>query len=105
MTALIGPVISGLVVFILGTAIGIWPVKKLIQVNEAKHELKTGSAGAIRTIGGWSLIVFWVAGVWFCATVIGDWGATGDLEGAMERGWIRLYVLMEILAAIASSDS
>lgn len=95
---------STLVLFILGTALGIWPVVKLIKVYEAKHELKTGSAGAIRTIGGWSVIAFWVAGVWFFATIIGDWGATGDLEGATARAWLRLRILLEILAAIASSD-
>ncbi|MBM1218791.1 hypothetical protein JQU17_01170 [Ponticoccus sp. SC2-23] len=74
-------------------------MRKLIQVREAKHELKHGSAGFIRTTSGWFVIVLWLAFSWFGATVLGDWWATGDLEGAIDRGLIRLEILLEILAA------
>ena len=56
-------------------------VKKLIRVHEAKHELKRGSAGFLRSVSGWSMIALWLMAVWFLATIIGDWGATGDLDG------------------------
>jgi len=48
--------------------------------------------------------MFWVMAVWFVATVIGDWWATEDLAGAMDRAWLRLRILLEIAAAIAESD-
>ena len=99
-----GPFLSALALCVLSTAIGIMPVHKIIQVREAKHELKQGSAGFLRSIGGWSIIFLWFGAVWFLATIIGDWGATGDLAGAWERGQIRLRVLLEILAALAESD-
>ncbi|WP_420011460.1 hypothetical protein [Tateyamaria sp.] len=76
----------------------------MITVYEAKHELKQGSAGWLRSIGGWSIIAFWLMTTWFVATVIGDWGATGDLEGAIDRSWLRLRVLLEIAVAIMDSD-
>lgn len=101
---LIYPALFGLGLFIVSTAIGVGMVRKLIQVQEARHELKRGSAGFLRTISGWSMIALWLMAVWFFATIIGDWGATGDLDGAIERGWLRLYVLLEIAAALLDSD-
>jgi hypothetical protein len=99
------PILLSLVVlFAASTAIGILPVLRLIRINEAKHELKQGSASFIRTLAGWSVIAVWIGGTWFCATIIGDWAVTGDLAGAIDRGMLRLYVLLEILATLAASD-
>jgi hypothetical protein len=92
------------VLFAASTAIGILPVLRLIRINEAKHELKRGSASFIRTLAGWSIIAVWIGGTWFVATILGDWAATGDLAGAIDRGMLRLYVLLEILATLAASD-
>lgn len=92
------------VVFVASTAIGIFPVLRLIRINEAKHELKQGSASFIRMLAGWSVIAMWIGATWFCATIIGDWAMSGDLDGAIDRGMLRLYVLLEILAALAASD-
>ncbi|MEO1640715.1 MAG: hypothetical protein AAFU41_15850 [Pseudomonadota bacterium] len=83
------------------TLLGIMPVRKLIEVREARHELKQGSAGFLRTVSGWSIILFWIAGTWFCATILGDWATYGDLDAAIDRGLIRLRILLEILAALA----
>lgn len=95
-----GPIL-GLVLLLAASALfGVMPVKKLIQIREAKHELKHGSAGFIRTTSGWFGIVLWLAMTWFCATILGDWFATGDLDGAIDRGWLRLRILLEILAAL-----
>lgn len=99
-----GPFLSALVLFVTSTAVGIYPVRKIIQVREAKHELKQGSAGFLRSIGGWSIIFIWFGIVWFLATIVGDWGVTGDLAGAWDRGQVRLRILLEILAALAESD-
>ena len=99
-----GPFLSAAALFLLSTGVCILPVRKIIQVREAKHELKQGSAGFLRSIGGWSIIFIWFGAIWFLATIIGDWGATGDLAGAWARGEVRLRILLEILAALAESD-
>ena len=84
--------------------VGMLPVVKLIRVYEGHHELKQGSTGWIRTIVGWSIIVFWLMTTWFVATIIGDWGVSGDLQGAVDRSWLRLRIIFEIAAEIAESD-
>lgn len=104
MIETLAPAFFALALLALSALIGMIPVKKLIQVREAKHELKQGSAGFLRTISGWTVIAFWLMGTWFFATIIGDWGATGDLEGAIARAWLRLRILLEIAAALAESD-
>lgn len=104
MPELIYPLIAGLALFAVATFIGVAPVRKLIQVYEAKHELKHGSAGFLRSLSGWVVIAFWLMTTWFLATVIGDWGASGDLEGAIERSLLRLRILLEIAIALMDSD-
>ena len=98
------PFIAGLALLALSTLIGVIPVRKLIEVREAKHELKRGSAGFIRTLSGWAVIAFWLMATWFVATILGDWSVTGDLDGAIDRSWLRLRILLEIAAALADSD-
>ncbi len=100
----IGPLLATLVLMVVSTAIGMTQVVKMIQISEAKHELKHGSAGFLRSLSGWSIVIFWLMIVWFAATIIGDWGATGDLAGALDRAWLRLRILLEIAAALADSD-
>ena len=102
---LAGPILATLILLGCATAAGIGTVKKLITVYEAKHELKQGSTGWLRSIGGWSIVAFWLMTTWFIATIIGDWGANGDLEGAIDRSWLRLRVLLEIAVAIMEADS
>lgn len=101
----LGPAVAALALVCVSTLIGVPSVKKLITVYEAKRELKQGSTGWLRSIAGWSMIAFWLMSTWFIATIIGDWGATGDLDGAINRSWLRLRLLLEIASAIASSDS
>ena len=102
---LISPLLAGLALLVASTIAGVLPVKKLIQVYEAKHELKHGSAGFLRTLSGWSIIALWLMAAWFFATIVGDWGASGDLEGAIDRSWLRLQVMIEIAVAILESDN
>ena len=104
MEHLIGPVFAGLALMALSTAFGIPMIRKMVMVHEARHELKHGSAGFLRNLAGWSVIGFWLLATWFAATVIGDWGATGDLDGAIARSWLRLQIILEIAAALAQSD-
>ena len=99
-----GPILSVILLFVATAALGGWPIVKLIRVYEAKHELKEGAAGFLRSISGWSFIAFWLMAAWFCATILGDWAVAGDLEAAMERGIWRLRILVEIAIAIAESD-
>ena len=93
--------LSAALLLAAGTLIGYWPTRKLIAVREARHDLKQGSASFFRQIGGWSIIVFWLMAVWFGGTIIGDWAATGDLEGALGRSGQRLRILLEIAAAFS----
>lgn len=95
------PVIGAAVLVLAGGAAGILPMRKLIQMHEARHELKHGSAGFLRTMSGWIVIAIWAAAIWFVASVLGDWWATQDLSGAMARGLRRLEILLHILAALA----
>ena len=95
-----GPIFATFAIVGLGAVLGIYPIKKLIQVQEAKHELKQGSAGYLRTMSGWIVIVIWLLAIWFGASITGDWWATGDLEGAIERGWYRLEIILLILEAL-----
>jgi hypothetical protein len=41
---------------------------------------------------------------WFVATIIGDWGVSDDLQGAVDRSSLRLRTIIEIAAEIAESD-
>lgn len=101
MSTPIGPFLAFLVLLGGASLLGLSPIRKLIQVREAKHELKHGSAGFLRTMSGWIIIAIWATGTWFVATIIGDWWATGDLDGAIARSGRRLEVLLRILAALA----
>lgn len=103
--SLTGPIIAALALFGLSTAMGTGLVARMIRIHEARHELKHGSAGFLRSIAGWSVLAFWLMGVWFVATIIGDWGVYGDLDQAIDRGWLRLRILLEIAAALAESDN
>lgn len=94
-------VLSGLVLFGLATFVGMIPMVKLITMQEARHELREGSAYYLRRVGSWSVIVFWALATWYFATIVGDWGVTGDLEGAFERSLLRLRVILEIAAAMS----
>ena len=71
----------------------------MITIYEARHELKYGSAGYLRAITGWGLIFLWLAGVWYVATILGDWDLHGDLDAAMDRSSRRLKVLFHLLVA------
>ena len=93
--------LAGVPVLILASAaLGVAPMRKLIEVREAKHELKHGSAGFIRTTSGWIVIAIWLAATWFVATILGEWWATDDLSGALARSLRRLELLLQILAAL-----
>ncbi|MEM8791576.1 MAG: hypothetical protein AAGE80_08150 [Pseudomonadota bacterium] len=97
----LGPIVSTLLLIGVATGLGAYPIKKLIQVQEAKHELRHGSPGFFRTMSGWIIIAVWFAAIWFFATITGDWWATGDLEGAIARSGRRLELILRILAALS----
>ena len=97
----IGPLVAVASLVFIASALGVAPIKKLIQVKEAKHELKHGSPGFIRSMSGWIIIAIWLAATWFLASIIGDWWAFGDLGAAVERSLARLELLLQILAALS----
>lgn len=103
MTDVIAPYLSALVLLAVSTVLGYYPVRKLIAVEEAKRELKHGSAGFLRSMSGWFIIALWLAITWFVATVLGDWATYGDLEDAIERSVLRLQIVLEILAALGDN--
>ena len=85
----------------LSALVGIRPMRKIIEMSEARHELKQGSASFLRAMSGWLIIAAWLLMTWFFATITGDWWATGDLEGALARSGDRLAIILEILAAVS----
>lgn len=90
--------------FCISATVGILPIRKIIIMQEARHELKHGSAGFLRSMSGWLVIVFWAMATWFLATILGDWATYGNLGAAIDRGMLRLQILLEILAALGSDD-
>lgn len=98
------PLLCALALFVISTVAGMGPVMKLIRVREARHELRQGSAGAIRAISGWAIIAFWLMAAWFMATILGDWSISGDLGAAIDRSYLRLRILLEIAAALGDAD-
>jgi hypothetical protein len=101
MQFVFAPLTAWFILIAISAYVGIAPIKKLIQIQEAKHDLKHGSAGFLRSTLGWIIIAFWFAGTWFFATIIGDWYTTDDLPGAIARSRHRLELMLRILAALA----
>ncbi|MGB5865824.1 MAG: hypothetical protein WBG95_16165 [Sulfitobacter sp.] len=100
---LLNPLIAGLILFVLFAVVGMIPMRRLIALHEAQHELRHGSASWIREVAGWTSIVLWLMLVWFVSTIIGDWAVSGDLDGAIARSWLRLRILLEIASALGDS--
>ena len=98
----LAPVLFTALIVGVATVLGTFPVRKLIQIVEAKHELKQGSASFLRTMSGWVIIALWLATTWFMTTITGDWWATGDLDGALARSSDRFRILLEVLAALSN---
>ncbi len=95
----LGPIVTGFLLIAVSTCVGVYPIKKLITIQEAKHELKHGSPGFLRSFSGILIIALWFMATWFFATIIGDWYNTDDLAGAISRSRHRLEILLRILAA------
>ncbi|MEO0665084.1 MAG: hypothetical protein AAFY97_05045 [Pseudomonadota bacterium] len=96
------PALATLALFIMGTLVGYWPTRRLIAMREARHELKQGSASFLRAMGGWVVVLAWLAVLWFGGTIIGDWVRLEDLDAALRRSELRLRIILEILAALGS---
>ena len=94
------PIVLLLLLFFVSAFIGKTIVRKTIQVREATHELKQGSAGFLRGLAGWGVIVLWAVTILCFATVLGDWQISGDFDGAIERGRERLPLLFIIVTAL-----
>lgn len=98
------PTFWGFVFLLVSSSTGVLSVQKIIQVIEAKSEMREDSPGFLRAVGGWSMVAIWAVLTLFAGSFIGDWAYTGDLEGATARAASRLEILMHILIAIAESD-
>jgi len=101
MFDVLAPFLATIGLIALSAGVGILPMRKIVQMREARHELKHGSASFLRAMSGWLFIALWLTATWFCATIIGDWGVTGDLDGAIARSGRRLEILLHLLAAFA----
>lgn len=93
----LSPILAGFGLFVLASLMGLVPTRRFIEILEAKHELKQGSAGYLRIVARGTMVVLWLAGTWFCATIIADWGVSGDLDGAVARGMRRLEFVLILL--------
>lgn len=102
MEFFISPQFANLVILLaLSSAAGVLGVRKLITVQEARHELKQGSASYLRAIGRWLAVALWLGGTIWVASILGDWHVTGDAEGAWLRGFRRLEILLIVLQAMS----
>ena len=101
MVSNLAPLVNSLLLIGFATLLSVGPVRKIIEVKEAKHELKHGSPGFLRSLSGCIVIAIWGFATWFCATILGDWWASGDLEGAIARSGRRLELILHILAALS----
>lgn len=97
----IAPFAATLALVLFATLVGVFPIKKLIHMHEAKHELKQGSPGFLRSMSGWIIVAIWIVATWFFATIAGDWWMSGDFAGAVERSGGRLELILRLLAAVA----
>ncbi len=93
-------ILSLTALWVFATVGGIVPVRKLIQMREARHELKKGSAGYLRIMGRWALVLIWALIVWYLATVLGDWSVSGDFDGAVARSMNRLEAIFRLVVAL-----
>ena len=98
------PALAGLGIWAAGAFFGMIPMVRIIRMAEAWHELKRGSAGFLRAMGGVSLIVIWLVSLWFAGSVLGDWQVMGDLELALEASALRLRILIEVLLTVLEAQ-
>jgi hypothetical protein len=83
------PLLATVILFVVSTGFGIGLVRRIVTEHESRHELRHGSAGFLRAAAGWGWVCLWLGLSWYLASIIGDWSATGDLEGAINRDWLR----------------
>lgn len=95
------PYLSVIVLFAAATIFGMQPIHKIIEMREARHELKQGSAGWIRSLSGWSFVAFWIVGTGAFAGFLADWAQKGDLSMAIAQSGNPLNILSDIAATIA----
>ena len=100
MLAQTSPIFAALALFGLSTYFGLLPIYRLIQMHEARHELRASSASYLRRAGGWIIVAVWLGSVLFCAVFIGDWWITGDHAAAMARAVHRIGLLFQLLASL-----
>lgn len=96
----ISVLVAAAVLFAFSTYLGLIPVHRMIQRREAQHELRLGSASYFRRMGGLFFVFIWIITVIFLSTILGDWGATGDLEAAMDRAGLRIGLLLQFAASL-----
>lgn len=84
--------------------IGIWPMRKLVEIVEGQRAMQSGAPSLLRRLRGWSFIAIWGLGTLYAGTFLGDWARTGDLSGASERALARLRIVVEVIAMIMASD-
>ena len=100
MLAETSPLFAAAALFGLSTYFGLIPIYRLIQMHEARHELRQGSASQLRRAGGWVVVALWLATVMWCAVFLGDWWATGDYIAASDRAWLRIGLLAKLAASV-----
>lgn len=89
------------VLFGFSTYLGLIPMHRMIQRREAQHELRSGSASYLRRTGGLLMVAAWLATLFFAATILGDWGFTGDLDAALGRAGERVALMVRLAASAA----
>lgn len=84
--------------------IGIWPIRKSIDIMEGKRGMQAGAPSLLRRMRGWSFVGVWGLLLLFVGAFYGDWAKTGDLDGAAMRAMERSRFVTELAVMIMGSD-
>ncbi|HMB12788.1 MAG TPA: hypothetical protein VKN37_02175 [Roseovarius sp.] len=98
------PLVYALATFGIVAVIGVWPMRKLVEIVEGQRAMQSGAPSLLRRLRGWSFIAIWGLGTLYAGTFLGDWARTGDLSGASDRALSRLRIVVEVIAMFMASD-
>jgi hypothetical protein len=106
MEGLAGPTlamaVSGALAFALFAAIGVLAVKNLTLALEGKMEFQGDSLTKRSRLAGFAWFALWAVGVALAWSFFIDWYWFGDLTLALANLWLRLEIILHVLAEMSS---
>ena len=86
--------------FVIILVSGVHVVRKLTLALEGKYEFKGDSISKRSRLAGFTVFFLWVMFASVNWSFAFDWFLSGSIEYAYDRLWIKVYVILEILAAL-----